>query len=46
MKQNIFAKMYSVETRVEKTGSRKTLYITDNVDISEWKFEWTAADQV
>nr|WP_296691425.1 SpaA isopeptide-forming pilin-related protein [Ruminococcus sp.] len=44
--ENLFARMYSVDTRVENNSdSRKTLYITDNVDISEWKFEWTEADK-
>ncbi|WP_028514724.1 SpaA isopeptide-forming pilin-related protein [Ruminococcus flavefaciens] len=44
--ENIFAKMYGVDTRDEgSSSSRKTLYITDNVDISEWKFEWTESDK-
>lgn len=42
---NNFTKMYSIETRVEETGSRQTLYITDNVDISDWKFIWVTGDQ-
>lgn len=42
---NNFAKMYGVETRVEGTGSRKTLYVTDNVDVSEWRFIWVTGDQ-
>lgn len=44
--ENIFAKMYGVDTRdAGSSSSRKTLYITDNVDITEWKFEWTESDK-
>lgn len=44
--ENIFAKMYGVETRdAGSSSSRKTLYITDNVDITEWKFECTESDK-
>ena len=42
---NNFAKMYGVETRDKVSGARKNVYVTENTDITEWKFTWVSGDK-